>query len=543
MKEILKKLRPFKALSFAIAVLVQLGGLVPLYFMPKVIDKWIPEGNMRQIYLSVLIFCGIPLLLALVNVLYKLILLVYTKKLADDLRLQCFQRLIHQPMSFFDEMHSAELTRKCLQEAMEYINIEAVDKPRVWSDMCVGVVLLVLLWNIHPLLSLGQLLYFPIVYPLMKYSGKKLEQYIAQIMEGNAKRSKVIQESFHAIRTLKALQCEDKSAESLDEAQRDIRKIWTKDVALENLIGGLSSTFLPSFFYGVTFVVAALLIINGDVTIGLLTAAIGYSSRIHSLFHSLLSTFIGQKKAKTEAAVIEEYLDLPDEWENSGERKWRFDSELCLDNVTFRYKEDQADILQNVTMRFPKGKWIGIHGDSGAGKTTILELLLRFYSCQGGAVTVDRVDIRDIRLDDVRRQIGYVPQEPFLMDGSIADNLRLAAPDAQDEDIRRVLGTVGLGETFTDERLTRRIGESGLNISGGERQRIAIAQCLLRGASVILLDEATSQLDETNQQNIRDVFRRLCDNGTTIISVAHRSKFNEGADYRYELKTKTSGFH
>lgn len=102
---------------------------------------------------------------------------------------------------------------------------------------------------------------------------------------------------------------------------------------------------------------------------------------------------------------------------------------------------------------------------------------------------------------------------------------------------------MGLGETFTDERLMRRIGESGLNISGGERQRIAIAQCLLRGASVILLDEATSQLDETNQQNIRDVFHRLCDNGTTIISVAHRSKFNEGADYRYELKTKTSGFH
>src|SRR5699024_876212 len=108
---------------------------------------------------------------------------------------------------------------------------------------------------------------------LMRVCGHKLEEYISQILTGNARRAKNMQEGFHAIRTLKAFQCEDVSVARLEETQRDIRRIWTKDVALENLMGGLSSSFLPSVFYGVTFVLSAVLVIRGDMTVGLLTAA------------------------------------------------------------------------------------------------------------------------------------------------------------------------------------------------------------------------------------------------------------------------------
>lgn len=541
MKSIRKKLRPLQGVSFALSMLVQLGGLIPLYCMPRIIDQWIPVGNLRQIYLSVFVFCGIPLLLAAVYVVYKLVLLVYTKKLSDDLRLQCFANLLHQPMAFFDEAHSAELARKCSQEASDYITIEAADKPKVWSNLCVCAALMVLLWRIHPLLAVGQLLYFPLMYPLMRVCGHKLEEYISQILTGNARRAKNMQEGFHAIRTLKAFQCEDVSVARLEETQRDIRRIWTKDVALENLMGGLSSSFLPSVFYGVTFVLSAVLVIRGDMTVGLLTAAIGYSSRMHALFHTLLSTFMNQKKAKTEAAVIERYLEMPDERQDAGERAWKFASEIRFEGVSFRYQETQEEILQNVSLCFPKGKWIGIHGESGVGKTTVLELLLRFYSCQSGVICVDGVDIRSIRLDEVRRNIGYVPQEPFLLEGSAMENLRLAAPTASEEKIRAVLSAVGLEAKFAGKRLYERIGEGGLNLSGGERQRITIAQCLLRGASVILLDEATSQLDDANQQKIQEIFHTLRDDGVTIISVAHRPQFNRGADVEYALTRQGGG--
>lgn len=535
MENMMRKLRPFQGLSFALATLVQLGGLIPLYFMPRIIDQWIPQGNLRQVYGSVLIFCGIPLLLALMNVLFQLVIMVRTKKLADELRMRCFERLLHQPMSFFDETHSAELTQKCSQEAMNYITIETLDKPKVWSNLCVCAALLCLLWRIHPWLAVGQLLYFPIICPLMTFCGKKLESYINQILQGNALRSKVMQEGFHAVRTLKAMQQEHLCVDKLNETQRAIRRIWTKDVALENLVGGLSSTFLPSAFYGLTFVLSAVLVIHGQMTVGLLSAAIGYSSRIHGLFHSLLNTFINRKKAKSEAAVIAQYLNLPDERLNSGDRPWAFDTEIRFTDVSFRYKEDQPDILKRLSLVFPKGKWTGIQGASGAGKTTILELLLRFYTCQSGSITVDGVDIAQIRLSDVRGQIGYVPQEPFLLDGSVVDNLRLAKPGASEEEILSALQMVGLDAVFGRDRLHTRIGESGLNISGGERQRITIAQCLMRGTSVILLDEATSQLDAANQRQIQQLFRSLCDRGITIISVAHRASFNSGADVTYTL--------
>ena len=212
--------------------------------------------------------------------------------------MRCFERLLHQPMSFFDETHSAELIQKCSQEAMNYITIETLDKPKVWSNLCVCAALLCLLWRIHPWLAVGQLLYFPIICPLMTFCGKKLESYINQILQGNALRSKVMQEGFHAVRTPEGHAA---GASLCGQAQRNPAR-YPKNLdqgRRSGEFGGRPVLHLPALgFYGLTFVLSAVLVIHGQMTVGLLSAAIGYSSRIHGLFHSLLNTFINRKKGQ-----------------------------------------------------------------------------------------------------------------------------------------------------------------------------------------------------------------------------------------------------
>ena len=299
-------------------------------------------------------------------------------------------------------------------------------------------------------------------------------------------------------------------------------------------MGGLSSSFLPLLFYGATFIVASIIVMHGSITIGQLTAAIGYSSRIHALLHTLLTTFMKKKRSTAEINIINQYLQLPDEFNDSGSLKWKFESCIRFDDVSFSYSNSKT-VFKNLSLVFPKGKWIGLQGVSGVGKTTILELILRFYECQDGSIYVDDINIRDINLYDLRRNIGYVAQESFLLEGSIVDNLRLANSNASMQQIHSALKMVELDYLFDDARMFSRIGEGGLNLSGGERQRITIAQCLIKGASVILLDEVTSQLDEMNQVNIQNIFKSLRNRGITIISVSHQKGFNEGADIIYDL--------
>ncbi|KAA9111299.1 ABC transporter ATP-binding protein [Microbacterium rhizomatis] len=183
----------------------------------------------------------------------------------------------------------------------------------------------------------------------------------------------------------------------------------------------------------------------------------------------------------------------------------------------------QPGVLQGVSFRVPRGSRVALVGPSGAGKSTTLSLIERFYDPTAGAILVDGVDIRALERDELRARFGYVEQDAPTLAGTIADNLRLASPEASDADCERVLRAVNLGEVLERSPLgvDAEVGEGGVMLSGGERQRLAIARALLAAAPILLLDESTSSLDGLNEQRMRDAIDAVAE-GRTLIVIAHR---------------------
>jgi ATP-binding cassette subfamily B protein len=199
--------------------------------------------------------------------------------------------------------------------------------------------------------------------------------------------------------------------------------------------------------------------------------------------------------------------------------------DITLSDVKFSYQEgnDKVKVFDNLSLQIPHGQKLGVVGVSGAGKTTLVKLILRFDDVSSGSVKIDDIDVRDVRQDDLHRQIAYVPQEPLLFHASIRDNVILARPNASDAEIEQALKAAHAAEFV--ERLPKGldsvVGERGVKLSGGQKQRVAIARALLQNAPIMILDEATSALDSESEQIIKNSFKQIL-HGKTAIVVAHR---------------------
>jgi ATP-binding cassette subfamily B protein len=202
--------------------------------------------------------------------------------------------------------------------------------------------------------------------------------------------------------------------------------------------------------------------------------------------------------------------------------------ELC--GVSFRYG-CRENVLNDVSLRIPAGATVAVVGESGCGKSTLLKLLMRFYDPTDGRVLFDNVDARDLDLDCMRRRIGLVSQEPFIVSGTVRENIALGKPDASLNEVIEAARIAGLSE-FVDmlpERYDTAIGERGTNLSGGQRQRLAIARALLHNPDILLFDEATSHLDTTTERAIQQTLRTAFADKTVVL-VAHRLSTIREAD-------------
>ena len=448
-----------------------------------------------------------------------------------DIRSEVFRKLQRLSMSFYDKNKTGTIMSyvtndvNALQGAMVDNTIELVTEGIILiGSVCA---MIYLDWK----LTLFTILTFPVVLYFMNYFGKKIRRSGGQIQEATADITSVLQESVSSARVVKSFVREQYEIERFERENEANLKANLKNA---KYMATLTPTIEFVAALGVTLILwyGGNNVIAGETTAGSLVAFLAYAVNISNPIKRITRVSGNIQKALAAAQRVFDVLDLREEVRNLPDAKVlpAVTGNVSFEHVTFSYNAGD-EILHDLSFTAKPGQAIGLVGPSGAGKSTVASLLPRFYDCDAGTIRIDGTDIRHVTLDSLRNQVGIVPQETILFNGSVYDNILYGRLDATKEEIEEAAKAANAHDFIMElpDGYNTMLGDRGVNISGGQRQRIAIARAILKDPRILVLDEATSALDTESERVVQEALNRLMVGRTSII-IAHRLSTIKNAD-------------
>ena len=448
-----------------------------------------------------------------------------------DIRSEVFRKLQRLSMSFYDKNKTGTIMSyvtndvHALQGAMVDNTIELVTE----SIILVGSVcaMTYLDWK----LTLFTVLTFPIVLYVMNFFGKKIRRSGGMIQEAAADITSVLQEAVSSARVVKSFVREQYEIERFERENEANLKANLKNA---KYMATLTPTIEFVAALGVTMILwfGGQNVINGETTAGSLVAFLAYAVNISNPIKRISRVMGNIQRALAAAQRVFDVLDFPEEVRNLPDARElpAVTGSVSFEHVTFSYNGGDK-ILHDLSFTVKPGQAIGLVGPSGAGKSTIASLLPRFYDCDAGTIRIDGTDIKHVTLDSLRQQVGIVPQETILFNGTVYDNILYGRLDATKEELVEAAKAANAHNFIMElpEGYNTMLGDRGVNISGGQRQRIAIARAILKDPRILVLDEATSALDTESERLVQEALNRLMVGRTSII-IAHRLSTIKNAD-------------
>jgi subfamily B ATP-binding cassette protein MsbA len=472
---------------------------------------------------------------AVLNYIQAYLLSAAGEQAVAGLRRELFARLLEMPPGFFAERRTGELTSRL---TVDIGLLQSVLSHQI-SEFCRQVLALlggiILLTYLQPRLTLTALLVAPVVVGTAMVFGNRLRRITTGVQDRVAEASAVAEEAFSQIRTVQSfVQERAERARYGDRIAASVR-LALKRARVRGVFFGML-TF--STFAAIVFVLwqGGLLVLDGRLTAGALVGFLLYTITIAASIGALATSFTTYQEAVGAAERVFEILEMEPAIADPAAPATLpapVTGEVTFEGVSFRYQADSSLpwILDDVSLRVAPGETVALVGPSGGGKTTLVSLLPRFWDVDRGRITLDGGDIRSLRLADLRGAIGIVPQEPALFSGTIRENIAYARPKATEADVQAAARAAHVHEFV--ERLPQGydtlVGERGIKLSGGQRQRVAIARAILKNPAVLILDEATSSLDNESERLIEDALAKLLVGRTTVI-IAHRLSTVQRAD-------------
>lgn len=539
-KESIKRdIRKYQILSIILYLLVQMLSLITPLLMGFVIDEYIPNKEINKIIFGVILFVSIPLISVSLQSLYNYLIIKFGRKKGNYIAIEIMRKMIYQDNSYFDRENSLELLSYSSKEAVGYVNFYINDMSKLYVNVIISVVIFVVLLFLNPYLALIQLLYIPLtIFPVKKMM-KNIELEVTQIVTKNAEINQTKGDVFKSIEFIKLNRLEEKKIEEVKNKNNFINKIWGKVAALDTTSGIWSSGFVTVLFTGITFIIGALFIVLEiyDLKIGELVSIITYCGLLYSNVNVIIQSNINKKKKDAEYSKLFSYLELNSEIEeNTNKKEFKLHNSIDFIDCNFKYN-DETIALKNINLTIQKGKWTGIIGKSGSGKSTLLDLITKLYRASDSQILVDGIDINKIDTFSIREKVTKVTQDIVLFPGTIEDNMKLINAKITEKEIIEVLDFVELNDYINSlpKGIKTDVGEAGKLMSGGEKQRLSIAMGLIRGNKILLLDEVTSALDIKTEEKIVDNFKKLVNEGYTIVSISHKLDFLKYADIIYTI--------
>jgi ATP-binding cassette subfamily B protein len=518
--------RKLLLLIFVFVILDSLISLLGPYFIGKSIDAMSGLKSMVDFHLlftTILLLLFTYVLDGLLTFFQGWLMAGAAQRIIVELRKNLFSKLQKIPISFFDKNTHGEIMSRLTNDIENVSSTISQSTTQLMSAVVTVLGSFVMMLVLSPVLTFVSLITVPLVFLLTKAIAKNTSDLFKEQQTQLGKLNGNIEESISGIQVVKAFNRQQKIIDEFAEINDSLCRVGLKAQILSGFLMPLMNVINNIGFAAVAWV-GGILAVKNIITVGIIASFLSYSRQFTRPLNSIASIFNTLQSAVAGAERVFDILDEKEELKDCPGAKviQNARGHIVFENVCFGYRRD-VEILKNINFEVKSGTSVALVGPTGAGKTTIVNLLNRFYDVSCGKIFLDGVDIRKYTRDSLRKCFGIVLQDTYLFTGTIFENIRYGRLDADYSQVKRVAESVGADKFI--ERLPKGyntvLQEGGSNLSQGERQIISIARAVLSDPSILILDEATSNIDTRTEIGIQKAMRKLVKNRTSFI-IAHR---------------------
>jgi ATP-binding cassette subfamily B multidrug efflux pump len=525
---------PHRRAVLLVAILAAVGtgvGLAGPYLMGRGVDVIARGSGMEALFRIILAMIGVYVLSWLANASQGWIVAGVAQKMMQKLRSELFDHMQTLSLRFFDSRTSGELMSRLTNDMDAVSRVLSQNVTQLFSGVLTLVGVLIIMFVLNPLLALGTMVAFPLMIGLVGLVGSKTRKAFRGYQKDLGTLNGILEETYSGQRVVMAYGQQESALRKFDEANEVVRKVGTHAMTYALLVMPMMG-ILSNANIAIVAGLGGWMTIVGMTTVGTIASFIGYSGRFAEPLRMLGDLYNQVQAAVAGAERIFAVVDTaPDQTDSADAVELgRVQGDVVFEHVTFSYVPG-VPVLNEVSLHAKPGQRIALVGPTGAGKTTMVNLLSRFYDIEGGAIRIDGTDLRKVTRASLRRNLGTVLQQSFLFAESVMENIRYGRLGASDAEV------VAAATLAQADRFIRRLpqgydtvlSERGANISEGQRQLIAIARAILADPRILILDEATSSVDTRTEVQIQEALLELM-KGRTSFVIAHRLSTIRGAD-------------
>ena len=520
-------------LDMICAVVVALCNLYYPTLARKIINEYSLKEDYAPIIIGALLLLGIYVIKAVGTYIMGYYGHVVGVRMQKDMRRDLFDKYQRLPFSYFDDHKTGDLLSRLTGDLQNVSELAHHGPENLLLAVLMFVGAFIILININVTLTLIMFAVIPFIILFTTLTRRSMFEAMKNSRKEMANVNSALENSITGIRETKAYvahhheRCKFAVTNNLFAKYRCQSMRW---------IGIYSSVmdFLSDFLYLLVIFIGGVFMIRGKIDAADFTAFLLYINMFLNPIHRFVTLFEQLQEGMSGFSRFYEIMNTPDETDEGRVEISDIRGDVSFEDVTFSYSVEDTDakaVISNLTLNLKAGDTVALVGPSGGGKSTICNLIPRFYNVTSGRITVDGHNVMDITLESLRRNIGIVSQSVFLFDGTVRDNIAYGKPDATDEEVVTAAKKANIHDfimTLSDGYDTE-VGERGVKLSGGQRQRISIARVFLKNPKLLILDEATSALDNVTEQQIQSSLEELSE-GRTVIVVAHRLSTVKNAD-------------
>lgn len=500
-------------------------GLIPPLLLRKLIDDALPHGNLQMINWLAAGMIAVPLSIGLFGVLETYLDEIISQGIMLDLRLALFAKLQHQTMAYFTATRPGEITSRLNNDINDLQDVFSDTVLAISNNLFIVLSTLVVVFSLNWQLAALSIAILPLFILPARWVGRLRQKIVTQSQEKKADLTSYVQDamSINGFLMRRVFGNRERERERYARLSLDLRGIQIKRSLLWRWFT-LALTLFSALGPAIIYWYGGMLIVRHVLTIGTIIAFVAYLGRLYGPISALANVHVEVMSALAVFERLFAVLDLvPAIQDRAGAKPLNhIQGDVRFEHVSFYYREDRT-LLQDISFEAKPGELVAIVGPSGAGKTSLSYLIPRFYDPAEGRILLDGVDIRDLTLESLEAQIGMVTQEPFLFHTTIRENLLYAKPAATESELVSACKAANIHDMIASlpEGYDTMVGERGYRLSGGEKQRLALARVILKSPRVLILDEATSSLDSHSEALIQQALTTVM-HGRTTLAIAHR---------------------